>query len=130
MARELLERETAGAMDSQQFGAALERACSRVAENLRTCLGEDGYRALLARAFANTHDQQALFKDMQRMNAAGIDLDVVTGVEAHGVATVSGALEALLAAVVDILSELIGADMVRSLLDQDASPALNGRRPP
>jgi predicted ArsR family transcriptional regulator len=130
MARELLDRETAGVVDSAQFGAALERACSRVAENLRTCLGEDGYRALLARAFATTHDQRALFTEMQRMNAAGIDMDVVTGVETHGVATVSDALEALLAALVDILSELIGADMVRSLLDQDASAALDGRRTP
>jgi hypothetical protein len=39
------------------------------------------------------------------------------------------ALEALLAALVDILGDLIGADMVRNLLIYDDSPrTLDGRR--
>jgi hypothetical protein len=129
MVRQLFERETAGATDAEGLGAGLERACTRVAESLRVSLGDDGYAALLARAFAKTQTEQPLLKDFHRINAAGIDLDVVSSIEGHGVADVSAALESLLAALVDILSELIGVDMVRNLLDHEESPsALNGRR--
>jgi hypothetical protein len=45
----------------------------------------------------------------------------VPAVDGHGVATVRAALEALFAALVDILSDLIGTDMVRNLLIYDDS---------
>jgi hypothetical protein len=60
-------------------------------------------------------------KDIRRSDAAGIRLDVVPAVDGHGVATVRAALEALFAALVDILSDLIGTDMVRNLLIYDDS---------
>jgi hypothetical protein len=41
-------------------------------------------------------------------------------VDAHGVAAVCAATEALLATVVDILVPLIGEDMVMRLIDPDA----------
>jgi hypothetical protein len=61
----------------------------------------------------------------------GSYLDVIGGVDTHGVAAVSAALESVLAALVDMLSDLIGADMVRNLLDQDDLPGArrNGRTP-
>jgi hypothetical protein len=126
LARHLLERETAGAMDPERLGAALQRVCSRVAHNLRRSVGDDGYSAVLARAFVSAQAEEPLLKDMRRTEAGGIDLDVIEGVEGHGAEAVSTALEALLAAIVDILSELIGADMVRRLLDQDDGPQAPG----
>jgi predicted ArsR family transcriptional regulator len=48
-------------------------------------------------------------------------LDVVTAVQLHGAANVGAAVESLLAALLDILSDLIGADMARALVEHDGS---------
>jgi hypothetical protein len=130
MARQLLEHEEGGATEAG-LGATMQRASTRLADNLRSSVGEDGYSALLVRALARTESDHPVLKDMRRTDAVGIHLDVVGGVEGHGAAAVGAALESLLAALVDILSDLIGADMVRSLLDRDDLPRArrNGRTP-
>ena len=129
LARRLLESETAGVTDLEQLGAALERTRARVAANLRGSLGEDGYRALLARAFVRAQSEQPMLNDIRRNNG-GVDLDVLAGVQGHGAAAVASGLECLLASLVDVLSELIGVDMVRALLVYDDSPpAPDERRP-
>jgi hypothetical protein len=127
MARQLLERETAGTTDVAR-GAAMQRAWTRVAETLRRSVGEDGYSALLARALARLEAEQPVLKDIRRSDASGIHLDVAATVEGHGAATVGAALESLLAALVEILSDLIGADMVLNLLDHDDHPQPPGGR--
>ena len=121
LARQLLERETVGVTAPDMLGAAMQRAWTQVSENLRRSVGDAGYHALLSRALARTEAEQPLLKHIRRSDAAGIHLDVVPAVEGHGVVTVSAALESLLAALVDILSDLIGADMVRNLLIYDDS---------
>jgi len=129
MARQLLERERGRATEAAGLGATMQRASTRVANNLRSSVGEDGYSALLVRALARTQSDHPALKDMRRTDPTGIHLDIVGCVEAHGAAAVGAALESLLAALVDILSDLIGADMVRSLLDHDDLPRArrNGR---
>lgn len=122
MARQLLERESGGATEGAGLGATMQRASTRVADNLRSSVGDDGYSALLARALARTQSDHPVLQDMRRPGPAGIHLDVAGCVEVHGAAAVGAALESLLAALVDILSDLIGADMVRSLLDDDDLP--------
>jgi len=130
LARRLLESETAGVTDLEQLGAALERAGARVAANLRGSVGEDGYSALLARAFVRAQSEQPMLNDIRRNNGGGVDLDVLAGVQGHGAAAVAAGLECLLAALIDVLSELIGVDMARALLDYDDSqPAPDERRP-
>ena len=131
IARQLLQPEMTDATDVAGPAAVMQRACTRVAENLRLSLGEDGHSALLARALARTESDHPVLKDIRRADPAGIHLDVVGGVEGHGAAAVDAALESLLAALVDLLSELIGVDMVRSLLDHDDLPRArrNGRIP-
>jgi hypothetical protein len=129
LARQLLERETGGVTEGAGLGAAMQRACVRVSDNLRRSIGEDGYRALLARALVRTESAQPVLKHIRRTDAAGIHLDVTPAIEGHGPVAVSMALEALLAALVDILGDLIGADMVRNLLIYDDSArTLDGRR--
>jgi hypothetical protein len=130
LARRLLESETAGVTDLEQLGAGLERVGARVAANLRGSLGEDGYSALLARAFVRAQSEQPMLNDIRRNNGGGVDLDVLAGVQDHGAAAVAAGLECLLAALVDVLSELIGVDMVRALLDYDDSPPTPGERRP
>ena len=128
LARQLLERETVGVTAPDKLGAAMQQAWTRVSESLRQSVGDEGYHALLSRALART-EAEPLVKHLRRSDAAGIHLDVVPAVERHGVTPVSAALESLLAALVDILSDLIGADMVRNLLIQDDSrPGPRARR--
>ncbi|MEP6508086.1 MAG: hypothetical protein ABJC63_07655 [Gemmatimonadales bacterium] len=120
MARQLLERETAVAPESPENGAALERTLARVSENLRRSVGDDGYEALLARAVARAQSDHPALVDIRGDGIAGLSMDRVTaGVDTHGAAVVTAALESLLATLVDVLSGLIGADMVMNLLDPD-----------
>lgn len=122
LARELLEREIAGVTEAARFGSAMQRACTRVSQNLRRSVGEDGYSALFARAVARTEYDQRVLTDIRRSDAAGVHLDVANAVQRHGPATVAAAVESLLAALVDILTDLIGADMARALVDHYDSP--------
>jgi len=104
----------------------MQRAFSRISDNLRRSLGEDGYRALLGRAVARMQSNQPVWTNI-RYAGLGIDLDVVAAVDRHGATTVGAALESLVAALFDILSDLIGAEMARNLLEyDDPSPASAG----
>ncbi len=128
LARYLLEREAADTTDVASRAAAMQRAWARVSETLRRSVGEDGYHALLARALAQAEAQHPLLKNIRRADASGIRLDVITAVEGHGAVSAGAAVEALLVAIVEILSDLVGADMVRNLLNQDDHPQPGGRR--
>ena len=118
LARELLGRGAAENGQSPKTGADLQRAFARVSDNLRRSLGEDGYRALIGRAIARTQSDPPVWT-ATRYAGLGIDLDVVAAVERHGARAVGAALESLVTALFDILSDLIGADMARNLLDHD-----------
>ena len=108
-------------------GAALQRTMSRVFESLRDSMGVDGCNALLVRALARTEAEHPALKSITRLNENNIHLDgVVASVEAHGVAAVTKAIEALLAVLIDALSRLIGEDMAIRLIDPDALPSRIG----
>jgi len=129
VARRVLARESAtgSKAEPKAVGAALQRTCLRVSENLRDAMGEDGSNALLARALARTESEHPALKSAYRRHQGGIHLDgVIASVEAHGVAAVTAAIEALLAALVDILGRLIGEDMAIRLIDQDAPRSRKG----
>ena len=126
IARQMLEREAPGATEVEGVGGALQRTFTRVSENIRRSVGEDGYAALLARAAMITASDESVLTIIPRSDAMGIDIDVATAIEAHGVGAVDAALESLLAALVDIISDLIGEDMARTLLDHDGAPQRPG----
>jgi hypothetical protein len=65
---------------------------------------------------------ESVLSVVPRSDAIGVDLDIATAVEAHGVRVVRASLESLLTGLADILSDLIGEDMARNLLDHDGSP--------
>jgi hypothetical protein len=124
IARRLLAHEAASSNgsggDPRAAAVALERACARVSERLRDSMGDDGYSALLARAIAHTEASHPVLKGIHRRTPNGIQLDgVVASVEINGVPAVTGSLEALLAAVLDILGRLIGEDMAVRIIDQN-----------
>jgi hypothetical protein len=125
LARQLLDRGIAGAIEPAETGAALQRTLARVSENLRRAIGDDGYAALLSRAIAQTQT------DHLRLRASSGDASLVFPIDAltadvgtHDIHLVSAAFESILASIIDVLSGLIGADMVMNLLDpDDVSPA-------
>ena len=118
LARELLGRGPVANGELPQTGADLQRAFARVSDNLRRSLGEDGYRALIGRAIARVESDPPVWTAI-RYAGLGIDLDVIVAVERHGASSVGAALESLVTALFDILSDLIGAEMARNLLDHD-----------
>jgi hypothetical protein len=122
IARRLLAREAPPGhkADPKAIGAALERTCVRVSANLCDAMGEDGCAALLARALARAEADHPALKNIRRLNNGGIHLDgVVASIETHGAAHVTAAIEALLAALIDVLGRLIGEDMAIRLVDVD-----------
>jgi hypothetical protein len=129
VARRMLALGTDAPSDPKVAGDALHRACVRVTANLRDAMGEGGADALLARALARTEAHHPALKNIRRLNGADFHLDgVIASIEAHGVATVTAAIEALLATLVDILGRLIGDDMALRLInDGDLGPSQNGR---
>jgi hypothetical protein len=123
LARRLLAREVAQVSDGEpeKVGAALTRTFLRVSENLRDSLGDDGWGALLVRALTLAKPQNPALDDLRLLNEGGIHPDaMLASVEAHGVAAVTAAVEALLAALIDILRRLIGEDMTTRIIDHDA----------
>jgi hypothetical protein len=130
IARRLLALEAAPEKerDPKMIGEALQRTVAHVSEKLRDSMGEDGADALLVRALARTEANHPALKNIRRANEDGAHLDgVVASVEAHGVTAVTAAIEAFLAALVDILARLIGEDMAIRLIDRDGSRSPGGR---
>jgi hypothetical protein len=121
----MLEREAA-ATEIAQLGGALQRTFTRVSGNIRRSVGEDGYAALLARAVVTIESDEPVLTVAPRSDGMSVDLDIAAAVEAHGVRAVGASLESLLAALIDILSDLIGEDMARTLLDHDGTPQKPG----
>ena len=122
LARQLLGRETAGTLEPAETGAALQRTLARVSENLRRSLGDDGYSALLARAIAQTQAEYPALGDIHGDGVAGFSMDAMAAnAGSDDIHVISAAFESLLASIVEVLSGLIGADMVLNLLDPDGS---------
>lgn len=116
LARWLVEREVDGDLDPGAVGAAMQRAAGRIVDDLTRAVGADGLHALLDRAIARATHDYPIVASMRRVDDAVTPLDVTPVIEAHGADAARAGLEAVLTALVDILTALIGADMVRNLL--------------
>jgi hypothetical protein len=122
IARRVLDREvvpSAGATPAD-VAAALQRVCARLSYNLRDSMGPAGYDALLVRALARAEPAHPALVAACPRNGGEIHLDnLQASIEKHGVVAATAAVEALLAAFIDLLSRLIGEDMAIRLMDQD-----------
>ena len=131
IARRVLRRagETGSDDGGAPTAAELQRACNRLKANLCETMGADGCTALFARALARTEAAHPALKSVRRVSEGDIALDdVLPSVETHGLAAVTEALEAFLAALIDVLGRLIGEDMaLRLMLLPDPGP--NSRHP-
>jgi hypothetical protein len=123
MARQVLAPGSVEAADPAGVAEGLQRVCAQVTGNLRRTVGDDGYQSLLARALALSEAEHPVLSDMFGRGQTNPRLDDLTAaVTENGPASVTAALEVLLAVLIDILSGLVGADMVRSLLDPERPP--------
>ena len=98
---------------------ALQRSCARMSANLRRSLGNDGHDALLARAVRRIELEHPV---LAQLRPAGVDVSLDSlsaSIARHGAPVVASAIEHLIASVVEILSNLIGADMALTLLEYD-----------
>jgi len=121
LARELMDREVNGELDAEALSAAIQRAVGRILGDLEGAVGADGLDALLDRAMAQAQRGHPVVASIGRAADAGMPLNIVTAIEMHGADAARAAVETVLAALVDILTALIGADMVRNLLHADDS---------
>jgi hypothetical protein len=122
VARRILDREAIPSGDAAQavVAEALHRVCARTLANLRDAMGGAGCDALMARALSRATAAYPVLKDMWRRSTADVRVeDLQATIEAHGAATTVAAVEALLVALIDILSRLIGEDMAIRLIDHD-----------
>lgn len=104
------------------LGSALQVTCTRVCDNLRDAVGADGCSALLDRAIARTESQHPAVRQIRGQGGDGVRLDgVAASIDVHGAAAVAAAVDALLAALLDVLAHLIGEDMAVRLMGLDAS---------
>jgi hypothetical protein len=95
-----------------------------VSKNLRHALGDDGHKALLARALARMQPDHPILSDAQLFGESGVTPDgLAASVNAHGAPLVTATITSVLATLVDILSGLIGPDMVLNLIDHDFHPS-------
>ena len=135
IARRILAREarTVGHGTPEAAAPALQQACTRVTDVLRESMGDAGCAALLARAFARTEGTHPPLKDLRRAGDDGVRLDgIAASADEHGVEDVTAAIEALISAVIDILTRLIGEDMTIQLFDRGElePPTRGGARAP
>ncbi len=94
-------------------------------------MGEAGRAALLARALACTEGAHPALKDLRvlRHDAVRLD-DIVASIDAHGREQVAAGIDALIGAVRDTLTQLIGADMAVQLIGDSASRQAPGALEP
>jgi len=124
-ARDLLRREVhEPAPPARQLADALHRTCDSVFTNVRATMGDDGCRALFGRAFSAARDQHPAIDALRVASDCEIPREqLLAAIETHGPAATTSAVEALLAALVDILARLIGTDMTLRILDPDTPPS-------
>lgn len=124
-ARELVRRQVREpAPPTRQLADALHRTCESVFSNVRLSMGDDGCRALFGRAFSAVHDQHPAIETLRVAGDCEIPRErLLAAIETHGASATTSAVEALLAALVDILARLIGADMTIRILDPGTSTA-------
>ena len=130
LARRLLAPElTLGTADPEVAAVGLRRTCERISVTLRNALGVDGSSALFHRALMRTEAAHPSLAGLRGSDDRHIAFEgLAASVDAHGIGAVSAGVEALLAALIDILVRLIGEEMtIRLTAAEAASPtAPNG----
>ena len=116
-----LDAEVTG--DPRAAAASLQRACTRLIENLRDTVGADGCAALLARSIARAEREHPVLSVVYRQDGREFHLDGISAAfEQHGPAAVIAGVDAMMTSLVEVLGRLIGEDMAIRIIDLGARP--------
>ena len=97
---------------------ALHRSYTRVSDALGNAIGEAGRAALLERALACSAKAHPALTDLHVLDDEALRLDDISAtIDSYGRDEVTAAIDALIGALIDILTRLIGADMATQLID-------------
>ena len=107
----------------QEIGPAAARIHLQLRVGLSRWIGAEGFRALSARAISLA---QAEHPKLNILLHDGDEQAITAAVRLHGAAQVTGALEAQLAAVIDLLGRIIGEEMAMQLVQQTGAVSLPG----
>jgi hypothetical protein len=121
-------RDVAAAGESEQkmMSVALQLTCARLCGNLRDAMGYDGCGALLDRTVAALEANHPSLSVVRQVRDEGVCLDgVAAAIDSHGLEDVNAAVEALVGAIIALLTRLIGEDMALRLVDV-APPQIDG----
>ena len=108
----------------EEVAAAATRTCTQLQAGLARWVGTEGYRALIDRALLLARAEHPA---LGSLSCHGEDQPVTTAaVRAHSAAEVRDGMVALVAALVDLLSRIIGEEIAVELVNQ-AVARLPGR---
>lgn len=121
LARRLVERAVPPGGTPKDAALVLQVACDRTYHELTRSLGPTGSRTLLARAIAQAQAEHPILNEIRVDPQPEAGLGGLPGiVEAHGSATVTAAIEAMLEKLFGLLGRLIGDDMVERLVERSS----------
>ncbi len=123
-ARRLWANVANGADSPEEVAEAAERLCGQMRIELGRWIGPQGYGALLGRALALAAAKHPALKALPGLE--GEEPVTAKAVKAQGVARVAAGLVALVAALIDLLGGVIGAEMAMRLVEQTGIPSPRG----
>jgi hypothetical protein len=137
VARRLFAEETRGATNDAQLVAAADRMCIQVAAGLSRWFGNYGSAALVTRAIARTRAQHPVLDSVVlRPDQSPWIAGLADGSDSHDATAVAEGFVAMLAALIDAMSRLIGEDLTTKLLEQSIAappaadvPLTDGKKP-
>jgi hypothetical protein len=99
--------------------AAADDVCRQLAHQLTRWFGPFGHHALLSRALTQARSEQPALDNVRIRSAAEPSLEgLEESMERYGTDATTDGIVAILMALIDLLSRLIGEDMALKLIDQ------------
>jgi hypothetical protein len=122
----LFARETAGATQDADLVATVDRLCVRLATGLSRWFGSYGSAALVTRAMARARTEHPALEFVTlRPDQSPLIAGLADGAERYGATAVREGFIAMLEALAEAISRLIGEDLTTQLLEQSiAAPSV------
>jgi hypothetical protein len=118
LARRLLARDAPAEDAPDAVAAATERVCGRVSANLSRWFGIDGTNALFARALVRAQADHPALANVQYAHRSAVCLErLADSARIHGASAAVDGVAAILTALIELLSRLIGQDIALRLVE-------------
>lgn len=119
IARIVVAKVTAGTENAHELAAAIERALSPVCQTTSSLIGNEGFKALIARALYLSTREHPLLSTLEiRADSQLTIKHTEVAVRSQGALAVTAAATALLGNIVTLLFNFIGEDLTMRLLQR------------